>query len=1064
MAKRSRIARTTPWHLCAAATLGLCLMSLVACDRGQEDTTAPIVAQGVSEPQTAPNAKPAAGVEAVDLVPGQAQKRELADGERHAYRLVLEADQYLHLEVDQQGVDVVVTLFSPEGEQLLEVDGLNGVAGPERILWLTEASGDYRLEVGALAAAGPYTVWLKELRIATEEDRKRAAAAGVFAEGEMLRAKNPHQAVRKYEDALARWEQLDDGYWQGVTLHNLGYVYLIKLREQQKALEFYRRALPLVADNGGLEAVTLENLGVIYLRRNELEKALDHSHRALALWLKVGDRRGETEMGNNLGLLYAWLGEVHEALTYFAQALRGCRELGDLFLEARIHHNRGKCYSSMGKRELALDDLNRALAIRRKIDERPGQASTLTGIGQVYLQSGKLDKALEYLQQALELRDDDRRGEAVTLADIGSVHFESGNKEKAFACFQKSLKIFHELGARRSEAAVLRKLGWFYDASGEPERALEYYHKALSFSRKVGDRNGEAATLLGMAGAERQRSELERARNHIEHALDMIEDLRTKPASDDLRSAYFATKQNYYDFYVDLLMELHRLHPAAGHDAEALAASERARARSLLDTLLESGADLRRGADQTLLRREQELERAINARGLRRKRLLAGASPAGQVAAERELQDLLREYDRVRAGIRVSNPRYAALTQPRPLSAVEIQTRVLDGETLLLEYHLGEKRSFLWAVTSDSMTSFELPEQARIENTARLAHDLLTVSHKRRFRGQTERVLAALSDMLLGPVAEQLGNKRLLIVSEGVLQYIPFAALPIPVPSGNRAEPTPLGVENEIVSMPSVSTLEVLRSQLAEREPPPGMLAVLADPVFQSEDPRVRASRDASSSGESSARSRSEHPPSEEQRVERLPFSREEAEGILALVPATEMSFKALGFDANKQTATSDELGRYRIVHFATHGNLNTEFPELSGLVLSLVDPQGRSQDGFLRTHEIYKLNLTADLVVLSACQTALGEEIRGEGLVGLTRGFMYSGAAQVVISLWNVNDEATAELMIHFYRHMLGESRLRPAAALSAAQASIREDPRWQAPYFWAGFVIQGEWYPGHP
>ncbi|HXG65462.1 MAG TPA: CHAT domain-containing protein, partial [Blastocatellia bacterium] len=191
-------------------------------------------------------------------------------------------------------------------------------------------------------------------------------------------------------------------------------------------------------------------------------------------------------------------------------------------------------------------------------------------------------------------------------------------------------------------------------------------------------------------------------------------------------------------------------------------------------------------------------------------------------------------------------------------------------------------------------------------------------------------------------------------------------------------------------------------------------------------------------------------------RMPRLPFTRREAEAIAALAPATARKV-ALDFDASRHTALSPELGQYRYVHFATHGFLNTRHPELSGLVLSLVDEEGRDQSGFLRLRDIYNLRLPAELVVLSGCRTGLGKEVRGEGLVGLTRGFMYAGAARVLVSLWDVGDESTAELMARFYRGLLKEGQ-SAAAALRAAQVSMWKEKRWQAPYYWAAFVLQGE------
>ena len=260
----------------------------------------------------------------------------------------------------------------------------------------------------------------------------------------------------------------------------------------------------------------------------------------------------------------------------------------------------------------------------------------------------------------------------------------------------------------------------------------------------------------------------------------------------------------------------------------------------------------------------------------------------------------------------------------------------------------------------------------------------------------------------------------------------------------------------------------MLRQELSERHVAPKMVAVLADSVFAANDPRVKrnqanagrqtdevitrstTSRNSGADLERSARDFGE------MEFPRLPHSRQEADGIVAFA-SRDMRMESLDFEANRPMATSPELSNYRIIHFATHGFLNSQHPQLSGIVLSLVDQQGQPQDGFLRLNEIYDLKLGADLVVLSACRTALGKEIKGEGLIGLTRGFMYAGAPRVVASLWAVDDEITAELMTRFYREMLVRKQ-RPAAALRTAQVSLWKEKRLM-PFYWAGFVLQGEW-----
>jgi len=317
--------------------------------------------------------------------------------------------------------------------------------------------------------------------------------------------------------------------------------------------------------------------------------------------------------------------------------------------------------------------------------------------------------------------------------------------------------------------------------------------------------------------------------------------------------------------------------------------------------------------------------------------------------------------------------------------------------------------------------------------------------------------------MVLAPLAAKITKKRLLIVSDGALQYVPFAALPVP----NSSKRVPLVIEHEIVYAPSASVLAELRREVAGRPKAPKAVAILADPVFDQNDPRVEKTRLQAHQQRAVTRGESGPSPSDHltrsvadvglAHLSRLAFSRREAEAIMAVTPVG-LGKKALGFEASRTTATSPELAQYRIIHFATHALSDNKSPELSGLVLSLVDRKGKSQNGFLDLQDIYNLTLHADLVVLSACETALGKEIRGEGLIGLTRGFMYAGATRVLASLWKVDDVATAELMAGFYK-ALEQQGLQPAAALRQVQMDMWHRKRWASPYYWAGFQLQGEW-----
>jgi CHAT domain-containing protein len=530
--------------------------------------------------------------------------------------------------------------------------------------------------------------------------------------------------------------------------------------------------------------------------------------------------------------------------------------------------------------------------------------------------------------------------------------------------------------------------------------------------------------------------------------------LRTKVTSQELRASFFASKQDYYEFYIDLLMQMHSQAPGQGFDALALQASERARARSLLDILNEAGADIRQGVDPQLLERERAIETELASLEERRIQLLGGEhSPEQAAQLEEEIDRLVRQYRQVQADIRATSPRYAALTQPQPLNLAQIQAQVLDEESLLLSYSLGKERSFLWAVTSDGIESYELPPRAEIDAAARAFRDALITPSMRIRKQKAAQIAAQLSELVLAPVRDRLEDRRLLIVADGALQYVPFSALPIRANEGASGAVVPLVVEHELVTLPSASAIAVLRREIDGRPPAPKTLAVFADPVFSAKDERL----DASSNASNSLKQNSPGLPGSLQ-FNRLPFTRDEAEKILALVPPSEQT-KAFGLAANRDKATSEELSQYQIVHYATHGILDSSNPELSGLVFSLVDERGKPQNGFVRLHDIFNLDLPAQLVVLSACETGLGQNIRGEGLVGLTRGFMYAGAARVVVSLWSVDDEATSLLMVDFYRGMLQEG-LTAAAALRQAQIAMWQRQQWEAPYYWAAFTVQGEWH----
>jgi CHAT domain-containing protein/Tfp pilus assembly protein PilF len=894
------------------------------------------------------------------------------------------------------------------------------------------------------------------------------------------------------KQALSLIRAVGDRASEGRILSNIGLVYS-DLGEKQKALDYYNQALPVLRAlrDGKGEAATLSHIGLVYDDLGEKRKALDYYNQALPVSQAVWDRARQANILDGIGTVYMSLGEEQKALDYISQALTLSRAVGDRAGEASELNQIGGVYHDLGEWQKALDAFNQAVPLLRAVGDRAREARTLINIGTIYshLNSDLSDqqKALDYYNQArLVLRGvGDRDGEGNILSHIGRLYSDLGEKRKALDYYNQALPVFRGVGDRATEAITLNGIGLVYGDLGEKQKALDYFNQALPVLRAVGNRATEAITLSNIALIERDRGHLLEARTQIEAALSIIGSLRTKIVSEELRASYFASVSRDYEFYVDLLMRLHHLHPSEKYDRLALEASEGGRARSLLELLNEAGAHIRQGIDPALLARDRNIQQRLNAQAELKRKMLSGGHTLQQAAdQDQQLRSLGSEYEQVEAEIRQKSPRYAALQQPRPLSLKEMQS-VLDPDTLLLEYALGQEHSYLWAVTPTTMSSYELPKRQEIEGEVRQVYNLLIARIRRWAEAdrEYEHAAASLSEMLLGPVASQLGGKRLVIVADGALNYIPFGALPVPIGRKTSSEAQagfkPVVVEHEVINLPSASVLAVLRRETMGRKSAPRLVAVLADPVFSSNDERVRASSFTSSptskntKGAESQQRTGSSPQLGEielarsaqesgaarggESLPRLKGTRQEADAILAFV-APQQSKKALDFAANLTTATSAELAQYRYVHFATHGLLDSQHPELSGVVLSLVDEHGERVDGFLRLHDIFNLNLPAELVVLSACETGLGKEIQGEGLVGLTRGFMYAGSPRVVVSLWNVGDVATAELMRRFYQGML-QGGLRPAAALRAAQVAMWNDATWHAPYFWAAFVLQGEW-----
>lgn len=968
--------------------------------------------------------------------------------ETHTYRIALESGQYLRLRVEQVGVDLNLRLLDPEGELLLEADRLIGGFGPEHVLAVAELPGTYSVVLHATSSRSPgrYEARIEALRPASAEDRRAAVTYRRFRDAEAFARNDRERAGAVWADALATWRELGEEALEAEVLARIGLGHFDSGEWDLGALR-YAEAVEIFARAGERvwQLRPRQDLAAVQVWQVEYDKAIENYRIVVEVSREIGDRMLEGIALNGMGAAYRAQGEVQQALGHFEAALERLPE-DDHHTRPLTLHNLAALYwrqfqDSRRSEELLLAALD--LYRPEKVSTHAAfRARALMYLGAMAQEQDRLLDARRLLEEALAIETGfDRCGRATLLGRIAVLEDAALGRGPADS---RMAEAFDTLGGgvcAGAKATLHLLSGEIAERRGESEAALAAYRRGRELAAEQGDGNRLADSLAGIVRVERARGRANVALEASRQMLAILEGVRPTVLRSDLRTAFFASAQSHFDLHIGLLTSL-------GAEAEAWAAAERARAQALRDLLLESGAGLRRSADPVLAERERSLQRRLNVLESQRLKAAEGGSERAETL-RKEIEARIEDLEKVRGEIRRQSPAYAALTAPDPLDLRELQRHHLDSDTLLLEYRLGEETSWLWAVTRDSFEGYVLPPRGEIEAVAREA---VRWTRSLRWPGRYPQSLCELSEILLGPAAHRLGGRRLVVVADGALEELSFAALPSPVESEDCAGAAPLVADHEVVHLPSVSALTAQRRLLADRQPAPGWLAMVADPVYGPDDDRLRAS-----GGPRPASSRARAPG----RFARLSHAGEEADAVLAELPPATV-FDARGLHASKETITGGAIGEHRVVHFATHGVLHPDQPLLSFLALSQVSADGRPVDGDLYAHEIYDLEIPAELVVLSACDTARGRQVRGEGLVsGLPRAFLYAGAARVLVSLWPVPDRSTRDLMELFYRGLVHEG-LPPGRALQEAQRSLWREGR--PPYQWAGFVLQGDWRPLPP
>jgi CHAT domain-containing protein len=885
---------------------------------------------------------------------------------------------------------------------------------------------------------------------------------------------------------------------------------LLKRGRADQALIQLRNALNLytAAKNSSGVAAAHNELGDLYLRQGQYPVALDNYQKALEgfLTFEKKDVAAAVGLGDdkfNANLMLAKIGDVNF-------------RLGKLD-DARAAYSR----MVVQKPESAAS----------KVGRRFGGLSAITG----GLSTGHVSVAaptggVTTLLEAKKELDQYRVAIAYSSYELGvgrldyvNGDFESARKhfENALEAAGSSLAAIASLGqVRRFRAAARTSLGDVALRTGKFKDATKFYNdakkgaqddKRLDLMWPAQRGLGRSLWLQAMQEKDPKKSTglREQALANYRESLGTIETLRQGSLrADESRTTFLSTIKDVFDEAASANAAMALLSasapgaPLSGkaleYASEAFRINEQSRARSLLDLLTETDAAVTEGVPADLLKRKQDnLDKQQDIADI-----LTGVNVSSEELKKKpaeldaELEQLQTEYEEIENQIRTASPRYASLTSNKPMTLAEVQQNVLDDKTMLVEYSLQADDSYLFAVSKDAVSLFKLPSRANVEKLATdLRAQLIPSKLQRRIVGidvaEANRGLGvassapqdaapfvaaanALYKVVLEPAASMLGEKRLMVVADGALNYVPFEVLLKTADSGDFASLGYLVKTNEIIYAPSASVVGAIKQQRTKTNS--HALLIIADPVFNSNDVRAKKAPAAAATTDAEVRGlgiqsaladvdgSTPTPAAANTAMEGLPLARltgtrVEAEQISKLAKASGGQADVwLDLDASEENLSARDISKYRIIHVATHGLLNAERPQFTGVVLSLVG--NKTRDGFVRTDEVFNLRLGSPLVMLSACETGLGKEKRGEGVMGLTRAFMYAGAPTVGVSLWSVADKSTADLMTDFYQRLLSTSATSTTSgALRGAQLAMISGKKYSAPFYWAPFVLVGDW-----
>jgi len=842
-------------------------------------------------------------------------------------------------------------------------------------------------------------------------------------------------------------KKIEENCQKAVQIYELyleGKDYRDNVGDYEKSIDCFKAAINLSKEikSPEHELKCLRQTSINFLELNALQDYYELNIKALSLAQKIKSQKDEGICFNNIGLYYWKIENYSAALKYYEKALDIAQTIDNLKSKADVLTNESLLYADLGNFEKSIELLLKVL----EIDQQTGLSDKIpldmNNIGITYRRKALLTNnnndfiiALRYFEDCLNLarKNSNIKTEIKALNNIGSVYSEQNKNDEALKYFDSAYKKAEKIADIEEMSIILNNIGIVHYSSDNYEQSISYCQKAIDLALEIKDGQILWEPFLGIGNAYKKQKKYIEAKEKYENSISIIEGARSTIELEELKASYIGTNKRIEPYHnlIDLLVNLNKSAPHKGYEVEAFNYLEKAKARAFLDSLEVSEISISQRIDFRLSNQKAQLDSEISK--LYNKLLASESTPEQRNEINQKIKDCEDQLVKLKMKIRRINPAYADLN-PQIITLKEVQEQLLDGKTAFFAYSIGKDSSYGFAISKRGLKIFPISPRSKIQK--RVTEYLKAISDKDNndfhlgYELFSELVLPGLDDKI----------QKLVFSPDDILYLLPFEAL-LTQKNNNQW----LINHHTVAYAPSISSLReiIKRSKNNSKKRGKDLLA-FGDPLY--------GDAELENGSKKNADIFQNFYPSQEFKFFRLKYSGIEVQKIASLFKATKEEVYQKE-EASEAELKSLKLDNYKIIHFAVHGLIDDQKPTRSSIVLSL--NQDSQEDGFVQMREIYNLRMNSDLVTLSACQTGLGQFIRGEGIEGLSRAFFYAGASSVLMSLWAVNDQASYQLMERFYFHLRASGSIMEA--LQKAKLEMIHSRVFSHPYYWAGFVITG-------